>query len=52
VLLNYFPSDVLPRFTPEEQQLLKGSVDYLGINVYTSRFVTDGLDADMVGLSA
>lgn len=47
-MLQYFPDDILPRFTAEEQQLLKGSVDYLGINVYTSRFIMDGMDSDMV----
>ena len=29
----------LPQFTHEEQQLLKGSVDMLGVNYYTSRYV-------------
>jgi len=29
----------LPQFTEEEQQLLKGSVDMLGVNYYTSRYV-------------
>ncbi|KAH8049845.1 beta-glucosidase [Aureococcus anophagefferens] len=29
----------LPAFTAEEKEALKGSVDYLGVNYYTSRYV-------------
>lgn len=27
----------LPKFTPEESQLVKGSTDFLGINFYTGK---------------
>lgn len=47
-MLDHFAPEVLPRFTADEQQLLKGSVDYLGINVYTSRYVSGGQADGMV----
>ncbi len=31
--------DRLPVFTPEQQQMLKGSADFIGLNHYTSRYV-------------
>ena len=38
----------LPTFTPDEQALLKGSSDFIGLNHYTSRYVksvaTPGID--------
>lgn len=33
--------DRLPKFTKEESALVKGSVDFVGMNHYTSVFVTD-----------
>lgn len=27
----------LPKFTPEESQLVKGSTDFLGVNFYTGK---------------
>jgi beta-glucosidase/6-phospho-beta-glucosidase/beta-galactosidase len=33
--------DRLPKFTKEESLLVKGSVDFVGINHYTTLFVTD-----------
>ena len=32
--------DRLPQFTEEESTLLKGSVDFLGFDAYTSQWVT------------
>ncbi|CAI5502669.1 unnamed protein product [Closterium sp. Naga37s-1] len=32
--------DRLPCFTPEQQQQLKGSLDFVGVNHYTSKFVS------------
>jgi beta-glucosidase len=29
--------DELPRFTDEQKALLKGSIDFIGINIYTAR---------------
>jgi beta-glucosidase len=40
-MLEHFGPD-LPRFTPQEQALLKGSADFVGVNTYTSRFVSAG----------
>ncbi|KAL5995996.1 Beta-glucosidase 44 [Asimina triloba] len=31
----------LPKFTPEEAELVKGSIDYVGINQYTSYYTKD-----------
>lgn len=32
--------DRLPKFTVEEKELLQNSVDFLGLNHYTSRFIS------------
>lgn len=29
--------DELPKFTEEQKALLKGSIDFIGINIYTAR---------------
>jgi beta-glucosidase len=33
--------DRLPKFTPEESALLKGSSDFYGMNTYTSDYIRD-----------
>lgn len=38
--------DRLPEFTPAEVALLKGSVDFIGLNHYTSRFISSGTIPD------
>jgi beta-glucosidase/6-phospho-beta-glucosidase/beta-galactosidase len=38
----------LPAFTLEEQQLLKGSVDFLGVNIYTARYIAGRSENGMV----
>lgn len=38
--------DRLPVFTPAELALLKGSVDFIGLNHYTSRFISSGTIPD------
>eukprot|EP00271_Cylindrocystis_brebissonii_P003872 TRINITY_DN1511_c0_g1_i3.p2 TRINITY_DN1511_c0_g1~~TRINITY_DN1511_c0_g1_i3.p2 ORF type:complete len:215 (+),score=46.89 TRINITY_DN1511_c0_g1_i3:3-647(+) len=38
--------DRLPAFTEEEKALLKGSLDFLGVNSYTANFVKDGVKPD------
>ncbi|KAM7509812.1 hypothetical protein LguiB_008687 [Lonicera macranthoides] len=32
--------DALPTFTEEEKSLVKGSLDFIGVNYYTSRYAT------------
>ena len=32
--------DRLPKFTEEEKKLLQNSVDFIGLNHYTSRFIS------------
>eukprot|EP00775_Hariotina_reticulata_P011794 gene11794-11939_t len=36
--------EMLPSFTAEEQMLLQGSIDFLAVNVYTSRYVQPGFE--------
>lgn len=38
--------DRLPSFTPDEIALLNGSLDFVGVNHYTSRFISDGIDPE------
>ena len=38
--------DRLPVFTPAELAMLKGSVDFIGLNHYTSRFISSGTIPD------
>lgn len=33
--------DNLPKFTDEEKELITNSVDFVGLNHYTSRFIAD-----------
>lgn len=40
--------EMLPSFTAEEQELLQGSIDYLAVNVYTSRYVQPGFENENV----
>jgi beta-glucosidase len=30
-------ADILPKFSKEQEAQLKGSIDFLGINIYTAR---------------
>ena len=34
--------DALPKFTPEQSKLLKGSMDFFGVNFYCYRSVLSG----------
>uniref|UniRef100_A0A383WBJ0 Beta-glucosidase n=1 Tax=Tetradesmus obliquus TaxID=3088 RepID=A0A383WBJ0_TETOB len=36
--------DELPKFTEEQKALLKGSIDFIGINIYTARWVWHNSD--------
>lgn len=33
--------DRLPKFTPQESALVKGSLDFLGLNYYATRYATE-----------
>jgi beta-glucosidase/6-phospho-beta-glucosidase/beta-galactosidase len=35
--------DRLPEFSKDEIALLQGSLDFIGLNHYTSRFISNGL---------
>jgi len=39
LLQQKFGSAIVKDFTPEQSAALKGSLDWLGINIYTARFV-------------
>ena len=39
-MLEYV-AEVLPEFSPEEVKQLRGSVDFVGVNHYTTSFVKD-----------
>ena len=39
--------DRLPSFTVKEKERLKNSIDYIGINHYTSVYVTKGVNPDL-----
>lgn len=41
----------LPKFTPKESELVKGSLDFLGLNYYTSNYVADIPSANTVNIS-
>lgn len=43
--------NTLPAFTDEEKALLKGSADFIGVNTYTSRFISPGEADGMVRLT-
>ena len=36
--------DRLPEFTRDEVALLGGSIDFVGVNHYSSRFISDGIN--------
>lgn len=37
--------DRLPKFTEEEKELLKNSIDFIGLNHYTSRLISYAEDS-------
>jgi beta-glucosidase len=40
-IMKSLVGDRLPKFTKEESTLLKGSFDFIGLNYYTSTYVSD-----------
>jgi beta-glucosidase/6-phospho-beta-glucosidase/beta-galactosidase len=51
-MVNYVPSANLPHFTDHESEMLRNSVDYVGLNYYTTNYVSDDPDAEGVGHDA
>jgi hypothetical protein len=51
-LVKFFPSLSLcfcvrlPRFTDEESARIKGSTDFIGLNHYSSWFLSDGVSGE------
>ena len=41
----------LPIFTESQSKMLKGSLDFLGVNYYTARYVDDSNSSSSVNLS-
>ncbi|XP_043714966.1 isoflavonoid 7-O-beta-apiosyl-glucoside beta-glycosidase-like [Telopea speciosissima] len=39
--MQYLVKDRLPKFSPKESLMLKGSFDFLGVNYYTASYVTN-----------
>ena len=40
-IMREMVGDRLPEFTPEQSALVKGSLDFLGLNYYVSQYATD-----------
>ncbi|XP_043688416.1 raucaffricine-O-beta-D-glucosidase-like [Telopea speciosissima] len=38
--MQHLVRDRLPKFSPKESLILKGSYDFLGVNYYTAKYVT------------
>jgi len=41
----------LPIFTESQSKMLKGSLDFLGVNYYTARYADDSISSSSVNLS-
>ncbi|GER41771.1 beta-glucosidase [Striga asiatica] len=42
-MINYVPPENLAQFSEEESQMLKGSIDFLGLNYYTANYVANDI---------
>ncbi|PIN13627.1 Beta-glucosidase, lactase phlorizinhydrolase [Handroanthus impetiginosus] len=51
-MIDNVPPENLANFTPVESQMLKGSVDYVGINYYTTNYATNDPNPEGVGYDA
>lgn len=38
---NFVPDENLAKFSEEESEMLKGSIDFLGLNYYTANYVAN-----------
>lgn len=47
-VMEKFVGDRLPKFTPEQSKLLKGSFDFWGLNHYTSMYVSNAVNSGNV----
>lgn len=45
-MLDFVPKGNLAQFSTQESQMLKGSIDFLGINYYTANYVTNAPKLD------
>lgn len=45
VVMSQKLGDRLPKFSEEEKELLRNSVDFIGLNHYTSRFIAHAEDS-------
>ncbi|KAI3443436.1 hypothetical protein Pfo_000101 [Paulownia fortunei] len=43
-MIDFVPSDNLAQFSEEESQMLKGSIDFLGLNYYTANYVANDIN--------
>ncbi|KAK2994240.1 hypothetical protein RJ640_027157, partial [Escallonia rubra] len=44
--MKEFVGSRLPKFTKEQSNMLKGSINFLGLNYYTANYVSDGLEVN------
>ncbi|KAK3035646.1 hypothetical protein RJ639_033174 [Escallonia herrerae] len=44
--MKEFVGSRLPKFTNEQSNMLKGSIDFLGLNYYKTNYVSDGLEVN------
>ncbi|KAK6148516.1 hypothetical protein DH2020_019428 [Rehmannia glutinosa] len=49
---DYVPPDNLAHFTPQESEMLKGSVDFVGLNYYTTNYASNDPNPVGVGYDA
>lgn len=40
-IMKQMVGERLPKFTPQESALVKGSLDFLGLNYYVTQYATD-----------
>ncbi|PIN00746.1 Beta-glucosidase, lactase phlorizinhydrolase [Handroanthus impetiginosus] len=48
-MIDFVPPENLAPFSPGESEMLKGSIDFLGINYYMTYYVTTDTTPDIVG---
>lgn len=43
-MIDFVPPENLGQFSEEESQMLKGSIDFLGLNYYTANYVSNDIN--------